>query len=216
MVDLHKKIQHLELRNKYNVDFALDSPEDIQKWREERKARFPKVQDGEQRQPANNLHPENVPKQQNRNNHRNKRHNRRKRQFNKSPDNQANFKRSRLNESTSSLVETVADKSCSDKPIDKPQNSLSLISCYSSDEESGESSPKKNLDFENEQIIREMVNSMISKVHSDLSTQSSSIKQTVTNKNIKRKKPFNPHQHMAYSKLNLFQKVSIVAILTCF
>lgn len=41
MVKFHSDIQHLELRNKYSVDFTLSTPEDIAKWRTERRAKYP-------------------------------------------------------------------------------------------------------------------------------------------------------------------------------
>lgn len=45
----HSDIQHMELRNKYNVDFSLSTPEDISRWRAERKARFPTAESVERK-----------------------------------------------------------------------------------------------------------------------------------------------------------------------
>ncbi|KAH9389606.1 nuclear fragile X mental retardation protein interacting protein 1 [Tyrophagus putrescentiae] len=41
VVKFHSDVQHIELRNKYSVDFSLSTPEDIAKWRSERRARYP-------------------------------------------------------------------------------------------------------------------------------------------------------------------------------
>ncbi|KAF7488780.1 hypothetical protein SSS_01936 [Sarcoptes scabiei] len=41
---LHKKIGHIQLLNKYSENFLMNSPEEIARWREERRRKFPKVE----------------------------------------------------------------------------------------------------------------------------------------------------------------------------
>lgn len=49
MVKFHSDIQHLELRNKYSVDLTLSTPEDIAKWRTERRAKYPTFENVEKK-----------------------------------------------------------------------------------------------------------------------------------------------------------------------
>lgn len=211
---MHQKIQHFELRNKFNVDFALDSPEDIQRWREERKARFPKFQNNI----SNNSGQSVVDKSTNvglknkrvndRHNHKKKR-NRHKRKWNSNKTyDHCNIKRNKVEQELlthNNITNDNCTKLDTSNTISTAKNSLSLISCYSSDDDVQNDWTTSKDDEYNLSIISELLNNVVSRVHNELTKPTNSSIQKCK----KRKRPYNPHAHLSYSKLNLFQKVCI-------
>lgn len=248
MVKFHSDIQHLELRNKYSVDFTLSTPEDIAKWRTERRARYPTLENVEKKsveksiseadskktacfnQSNNNDNYSGRNRQnanwRNSNNSRGRYNNKRKynsnnfhQNFN---DHQYNVKRSRTedvsakNDKSEEVPQNVVIKPVSNIKIETTaNNSLNLLSYYESDDETEVSqAPDEQKSTENvDNTVQDVISELLSQVEKNVLINKNH--QTTSKRQKKKAKKLPPPSELPlnFSRLSLFQKVSVLNFL---
>lgn len=213
---LHKKIEHFELQTKYN--FKLDTPEDIDRWREERKKRYPTlikaktVHEAEDSSAVNNKR--DFSNRYNNNNKRRGKHCGRNWSSGKRPrfENISPKKQTTIEATTSVSLNSIETTSKSVLPPPPPTlnktNALQLLGNYESDDEEEEGEiveklPKKvETNPEDLRIITLVVNKLVNKVEYDLNVEKK--------QNAAKKKKLQPRKTVVrYKELTLFQKVCI-------
>lgn len=188
----------MELRNRYNVDFMLNSPEDIARWRAERRARYPTFENAEKKDITDTSDKvssgklNEAKRYQNRNEHsnwknNNNRCNNTKRKQNYFQNQHTNYdsfniKRNRLDQDllSSKVLNTADSENDTEKNFpakEEKSNSLNLLSYYGSDEETDNMDAFRKEPLEktnrNTSPIKETVNTdnseqIIAKLVSDL------------------------------------------------
>lgn len=233
---LHQKINHFQIFAKFKDNLSENSPEEIEKWRAERRARFPKIANNDHNNQSSNTDEtkinqdrENIIKNQgfkaNYSNNKFKRKfhqhsnkskyhgNKRFSPHNKYQTNNASKRPQTKNHSPNTKCQNEPKSiKTEESPKKNPaisSNSLNMLACYSSDESSDleQNSPTKQNSIENDKkIITDLLNELIIKVDKKI-TAEKNVNANMAKKRLKKRPPCPPLP--SYNQLTLFQKLML-------
>ncbi|XP_027198246.2 uncharacterized protein LOC113792546 [Dermatophagoides pteronyssinus] len=208
---MHKKINHFQLCSRFNDGFLMDSPEEISKWRNERRSKYPRLSNIINNDDNDINHIKNNQPNRNHNNSAYRNNNyrdRRKFQRHSFSYSQKNHSNNRIHKRNSIENKQKNSTVKSSLPItpepSSSSSSLNLISGYCSGSNSEHSDNEESKQNEHK-ILSSMIDELIEKVEKTKIVPKK-LNKTISNK---KQKPTIQRQPLQYSNLNLFQKLML-------
>ncbi|KAH7637926.1 hypothetical protein HUG17_9030 [Dermatophagoides farinae] len=225
---IHKKINHFQICKRFNDGFLMDSPEEISKWRAERRSKFPRLSNiinnddgdgddhGQKSSHPYRIHNQNYRSNNFRDRRKFQRHSFSSLQKNHSknrPHNQIQRNPSK-NERKNHIPSTLSKISLpTSEPCSSSSSSLNLLSGYASSSSSEHSDSDELKQNEHHTLISSMIDEIIDKVEKTHVIQNKNKNQngnkTISNNNKKRTPKLYRQSILQYSNLNLFQKLML-------
>lgn len=229
---LHQKINHFQIYTRFKDNLPENSPEEIAKWRAERRARYPKIANNDNdpktdsnetkisQDSENSFKNRGFKSNYSNNNfkrkfhqhykseyHGNKRFARHKQYQTNNGSRKPKYKNKNYLPSVENQNESTKSIKCD--PPENPvafSNSLNMLSCYASDENSDveKSSPTKQYCENDEAIITDLLDKLIIKVDRK---QTAEHTKSNLKKRLKKQTPCPPLP--SYNQLTLFQKLML-------